>query len=98
MQWNSYVMWVMWNLTSLHLETVLVSVQDRCTICAKRAIGFEIILDTPDGIPRGQVSSESSFWSVWRKVLILTQDRSTVCVERTIGLDIVLDAPDGTPR
>ena len=23
-------MWVMWNLTSFHLETVLVSMQDRC--------------------------------------------------------------------
>jgi hypothetical protein len=33
-------------------ETVLVSVQDRCTVCAKRTIGSEIILDTPDRIPR----------------------------------------------
>jgi hypothetical protein len=31
--------WVMWNLVSVRLETVLVSVQDRCTVCAKRAIG-----------------------------------------------------------
>ena len=42
----------MWNLTSFSLETVLVSVPDRCTICAKRAIGLEIILDAPDGNPR----------------------------------------------
>ena len=90
------MMWVMWNLTSLHLETVLVSVQDRCTICAKRAIGFEIILDTPDGIPRGQVSSESP--ACLGIVLILTQDRSMVCVKHTIGSEIILDAPDGTPR
>jgi hypothetical protein len=27
-------------------------VQDRCTVCAKRAIGSEIILDAPDGMPR----------------------------------------------
>jgi hypothetical protein len=31
--------------------TVLVSVQGRCTVCAKRTIGSEIILDTPDGPP-----------------------------------------------
>jgi hypothetical protein len=31
---------------------VLVSVPDRCTVCAKRTICSEIILDTPDGTPR----------------------------------------------
>ena len=34
------------------LETMLVSVQDRCTVCVKRAIGLEIVLDAPDGNPR----------------------------------------------
>ena len=34
-RWNSLVMWVMWNLVLVHLETVLASVQDRCTLCAK---------------------------------------------------------------
>jgi hypothetical protein len=31
---------------------VLVSVQDRCTVCAKHTIGLGIILDAPDGTPR----------------------------------------------
>jgi hypothetical protein len=31
--------------------TVLVSVQDRCTVCAKHTIGLEIILDASDGTP-----------------------------------------------
>ena len=39
--------WVMWNLTSFSLEIVLVSVQDRCTVGAKRTIGSEIILTHP---------------------------------------------------
>jgi hypothetical protein len=39
-------------LVSVRLETVLVSVQDRCTVCAKRIIGSGIILDTPDSTPR----------------------------------------------
>jgi hypothetical protein len=38
-RWNSYVTWVMWNLVSVHLERLLVSIQDVCTICAKRTIG-----------------------------------------------------------
>jgi len=40
------VTWVMWNLISVRLETVLLSVQDRCMVCAKRTIGSEIVLDT----------------------------------------------------
>jgi hypothetical protein len=34
------------------LETVLVSVQDRCIVCVKCTIGLEIILDKADGTPR----------------------------------------------
>ena len=30
-------------------DIVLVSVEDRCTVCAKRTIGSEIVLDAPDG-------------------------------------------------
>ena len=37
--------WVTWNLVSVCLEIVLVSVQDRYTVCAKRTIGLEIVLD-----------------------------------------------------
>ena len=40
------------NLVLVHLETVLVSVQDRCMICDEHTIGLEIILDEPDGTPR----------------------------------------------
>jgi len=28
----------MWNLVSIHLETVLVWLQDRCTVCAKHTM------------------------------------------------------------
>jgi hypothetical protein len=31
---------------------VLVSVPDRCTVCAERTVGLEIILDVPNGTPR----------------------------------------------
>jgi hypothetical protein len=60
------LMWVMWNLVSVHLEIVLVSVQDRCTVCAERTISSEIIYDTPDGTPRWREPYGTLFWSVWR--------------------------------
>jgi hypothetical protein len=39
----------MWNLVLVHLETVLMSVQDRCMFCSKRTIGLEIVLEAPVG-------------------------------------------------
>jgi hypothetical protein len=46
-------MWVMWNLASVHLETVLVSMQDRCMVCAKHTIRSEKnVLDAPSGTSR----------------------------------------------
>ena len=37
---------------SVRLEMVLVLVQDGCTVCAKRTIASDIVLDAPDGNPR----------------------------------------------
>ena len=51
-RWNSYMTWVMSNLVSIHLETVLVSLQNRCTVCAKHTIGSDVIFDALDGTPR----------------------------------------------
>jgi hypothetical protein len=48
------------------LEIVLVSVHDRCTVCAKHTIGSEIILDAPNGTSGWRGSNGSSFWFVWR--------------------------------
>jgi hypothetical protein len=44
--------WVLCNLIPVHLETVLVSVQYRCMVCAEHTIVLEFILDAPDGTPR----------------------------------------------
>ena len=38
-RWNSKVTWVIWDLASFHLETVLASMQDRCMVCTRRIIG-----------------------------------------------------------
>jgi hypothetical protein len=50
----------------VHLETVLVSEQERCMVCAKHTIGSQIVLDAPDGTPMLRGSSESSFPSFWK--------------------------------
>jgi hypothetical protein len=44
-------MWVMWNVVLVRLETVLVLVQDRCTVCTEHTVGIEIVLDALDGTP-----------------------------------------------
>jgi hypothetical protein len=41
----------MGQVETVHLEIVLISMQDRCMVCAKHTIGLDIILGTPDGTP-----------------------------------------------
>jgi hypothetical protein len=53
-------------LVLIHLETVLILMQDSCSVCAERTIGSEIVLDAPDGTLRLQGSSGRLFRSVWR--------------------------------
>jgi hypothetical protein len=48
----SLVMRLKWNLISVHLEIVLILMQDRCIVCAQHTIGLEIVLDIPDGTLR----------------------------------------------
>ena len=74
------------------------SVQDRCTVCAKCTIGSE----NQSGPTRWYSKMTKVKWNFvsvrLEIVLILTLDRCTVCDERTIGSEIILDALDGTPR
>jgi hypothetical protein len=53
--------WVMSSLVLVHLEMVLVSVQDRWIVCAKRSIGSVIVLDAPDGRPSDEAQVEARF-------------------------------------
>jgi hypothetical protein len=41
--------WVLWNLVLVHLETVSVLLQCRCTVYAEHTIGSKFVLDAPDG-------------------------------------------------
>jgi hypothetical protein len=51
-RWYSLVTRLKRKLVSVHLETMLVLVQDRCTVCAERTTGSEIILDAHDETAR----------------------------------------------
>ena len=90
-------MWVMWNLFSYYLETVLVSVKDWCMVCARCTIGSEIIC-THLMAPLGDEAQVEARLVHLETVLILMHDRCIVCTERTIGSEIILDTLDGTPR
>ena len=37
--------WVLWNLVSDRMEIVLVSVEDMCTVYAKRTMGSDIVFN-----------------------------------------------------
>jgi hypothetical protein len=74
---------VIWNLALVCLETVLVSVQDMCMVCAKCTIVLETILEAPVGslVKRLKWKLGLIYLEI---VLILMQDRFTVCMEHTI--------------
>jgi hypothetical protein len=42
----------MWNLVLVYLDIVLMSVEDRCMVCAEHTLGLGIILDAHDGTAR----------------------------------------------
>ena len=51
----------MWNLVLFRSETVLVSVQDRCTVCAKRTIGSEMFWTHPMVLLGDEAQVEARF-------------------------------------
>ena len=51
----------MWNLVLVPSETVLASVQDRCTVYANRTIVSGIVLDAPDGTAGDEAQLKDHF-------------------------------------
>ena len=47
-EWYSEVMYVEWKLVLVRFKIVIVSVKDRCTVCAEYNSGMEIALGTPE--------------------------------------------------
>ena len=84
----------MWNLVSVRLETVLLSVQDRSTVCAKRTIGSGTFCTHPMVLLGDKAEVEAHF-DPFGDSAKLDADCCTVYAERTLGSEIVLDAPNG---
>ena len=53
------------HLVSIHLEMVLVFVQDRCMVCTKHTIGPEPVLDAPMVLLGDEAQVEIHSQSVW---------------------------------
>ena len=51
----------LWNLVSVCLEIVLLSVRDRCTVCAKRTIGLDIDFNAPMVLLGDEAQVEAPF-------------------------------------
>jgi hypothetical protein len=66
-----------WKLDSVHLETVLILTQDRCTVCGERATGLEIVLDLPNGL-LGDVGHVESHLGPFGVMLVSVKDRCRV--------------------
>ena len=58
---NTEVTLVFWKLVSVRLEIVLVSVQGRCTVCAKRTLGLDIVFNTPMLLVGDEAQVEAHF-------------------------------------
>ena len=52
---------VLWKLVSVRLEIVLVSVQDRRTVCAKRTIGLDGVINAPMVLLGDEAQVEAHF-------------------------------------
>ena len=94
-RWNSYVTWVMSNIVSIHLETVLVSPQDRCVVCAKHTKAQKSFWMHQMVLLGDEAQVEACF-GPFGDIVILMQDSCMVCTEHSIGSDIILDARNGT--
>ena len=55
---------VLWKLLSVCVEIVLVLVQDRCTVCAKRTIGLDSVINALMVLLGDEAQVEAHFGSV----------------------------------
>ena len=77
---------------------MLISAQDRCTVCTEYNTGVEIALGTPGWYSKVMYVKLKIVLVRLMIVLVSARDRCMVCAERTIGSEIILAAPDGSPR
>ena len=72
-------------------------VQDRCTVCAKRTIGLDIVFNAPMVLLGDDAQVEARFSPCGESANL--DARLVRGLHRTyIGSEIILVTPDGTPR
>jgi hypothetical protein len=79
-----------WKLISIHLDIVLISAQDRCTICADCTTAWKSFWAHPMVLLCDVGQVEARFGAFSDSVNL-----GTTC---TTAWKIILGAPDGTPR
>jgi hypothetical protein len=90
--------WIMWNLILVRLETVLVSLQDRCMVLRQTYHRHRKSFWTHLMALLGSRLKWKLILVRLEIVLILTQDSCTVWAKRTMTLETILDVADGTPK
>ena len=88
--------WVKSNLVSICLDTVLVSMQDCCTVCGKHTMAQKLFWMHQMVLLGDEAQVEARF-GLFGDSANLDADGCMVCAERTIGSGIILGVPDGTP-
>jgi hypothetical protein len=78
------VTWVVWNLVLVRLETMLVSVQDRCMVCTEHTIGMKSFWTYSVRLLGDEAQVKARF-GLFVDSATLMQDWCMVCVERTVG-------------
>ena len=81
------------NHDSVRLEMVLVSVQDRCMVCAKHTTAQKSFWMNRMVLLGDEAQVEARF-GPFGDSANLDADWCMVCAERTLGSEIVLDAPN----
>jgi hypothetical protein len=86
---------VKWKLVLVRLEIMLISAQDKCTVCVDVPYACKLLWAHPIELlgDVGQVELVSVCLEI---VLFSGQDRCMVCAKRTIGEEIIFDIPNGT--
>jgi hypothetical protein len=72
-------------LVSVHLEIVLILVQDRCTVCVEHTIRSKIVVGCTRTISKVMFVMWNLISVLLETVLVSVQDRCMVCSEYTIG-------------
>jgi hypothetical protein len=79
------------------LETVLVLVQDRCTVCTERTIGSGIVLDAPE-VHLGDEAHVDAHFGLFGDSANLDAREMHGLHQTYHRLGIVLHMPDGTSK